>query len=129
MSLRNELPTLSAAQLEVMEVIWEKAECSVTDVWEVLRARRRVARNTVLTVITRLDEKGWLKRRPEGNGFLYRATATRETTQKQMVGELVATIFKGSAEGLVLTLLNETLPTDEANRIRSIIAKAKGRKK
>ena len=129
MSLRNELPTLSAAQLEVMEVIWEKGECSVTDVWEVLRVRRRVARNTVLTVITRLDEKGWLKRRPEGNGFLYRATATRETTQKQMVGELVATIFKGSAEGLVLTLLNETLPTDEANRIRSIIAKAKGRKK
>src|SRR2546423_525410 len=48
------LPALSEAQLEIMQLVWERGEVTVTDVWSVLAQRRGVARNTVLTLMDRL---------------------------------------------------------------------------
>jgi predicted transcriptional regulator len=53
-----ELPALSEAQLEIMNVIWDREACSVADVWKILHERRGVSRNTVHTLIARLEEKG-----------------------------------------------------------------------
>ena len=59
-------PALSEAQFEIMQVVWEGDEVTVTDVWNVLAQRRQVARNTVLTLMERLEKKGWLTRRADG---------------------------------------------------------------
>ena len=56
----NELPSLSPGQLEIMDVVWRHGEATVAEVWKALSARRQVARNTVLTMLARLEEKGWL---------------------------------------------------------------------
>ena len=61
----NRLPPLSDAQLEIMNVVWQLGEVSAGDVWNVLSERRSIARNTVQTVMTRLNEKGWLKHRKQ----------------------------------------------------------------
>src|SRR5437763_534664 len=52
------LPPLSAAQLEIMNVVWGRGEATVAEVWRALSARRKVARNTVLTMLARLEEEG-----------------------------------------------------------------------
>jgi BlaI family transcriptional regulator, penicillinase repressor len=123
---KAELPVLSEAQLEIMNVVWEQQECSVAEVWAVLNARRGVARNTVQTLIVRLEDKGWLTHREVGSAYLYRATVSRSDEQRRSVQRMIDTVFDGAAEGLVLTLLNgETLSTAEANRIRQIIANSK----
>jgi predicted transcriptional regulator len=123
------LPVLSEAQLEIMNVVWEQAECSVADVWKVLQERRGVSRNTVHTLIVRLEEKGWLTHRDAGSGFLYRATVSREETQQRSVQKMVETVFNGSAEGLVLALLNNpSVGNAEAARIRKLIDGARRRK-
>ena len=67
---------LSKAQTEIMEIIWEQEEVTVSEVWETLSQRRPVARNTVQTMMVRLEEKGWLKHRTLGRSFLYSAMAT-----------------------------------------------------
>src|SRR5262245_58335609 len=100
------LPALSEAQLEIMNVIWSADECAVADVWKVLHQRRGISRNTVHTLIARLEEKGWLAHREASGGFLYHATATREETQRRTLQKLIENVFNGSAEGLVLALLN-----------------------
>ena len=105
----QELPTLSDVQLEVMNTFWERTECSVADVWRVLNERRGVTRNTVHTLIVRLKEKGWLKRRDTDTGVPYSPTVSQASTQQQCVRRLIDTVFDGSAEGLVLTLLNMAL--------------------
>jgi BlaI family transcriptional regulator, penicillinase repressor len=126
----QELPTLSDAQLEIMDLIWRERECSVADVWKELAARRGISRNTVQTLMVRLEEKGWLTHREEGVGFLYRATVSRERTQQQSVQRMVDTVFNGSAEGLVLALLNGgTLSKAEADRIRKMILDARNGRK
>lgn len=84
------------------------------------------SRNTVQTVMTRLAEKGWLKHRKKGRAFLFRAAVPRETTLRGLVGRLVDTAFSGSAEGLVLAMLEgRGLSSEEADRIRKLIDDAK----
>ena len=128
MSRHDELPALSDVQLEIMNIVWERAACSVSDVWKVLSERRGVARNTVHTLIARLEDKGWLQRGEEDGRLVYSATVSRESNQQRSVRWLVENVFDGSPEGLVLTLLNEkTISRKEAERIRALIAKARRR--
>jgi BlaI family penicillinase repressor len=125
----NKLPALSEAHLEIMQVVWEAGEATVTDVWNVLSKRRRVARNTILTLIDRLEKKGWLTRRAAGQSYLYRATTPRTTTLGRVVHRLVDAAFAGSAEGLVVALLEgRGISREEAGRIRSLIDNAKTRR-
>ena len=120
---------MSEGQLEIMNVVWDHERCSVGDVWKVLKDRRGVTRNTVHTLIARLEEKGWLVHADEGNAFLYSATVSREEVRQRCVQRIIETVFDGSAEGLVLTLLGGgVLSKTEAGRIRDMIAQAKRRK-
>src|SRR5579872_1236861 len=107
MARRSALPRLSEAQLELMHIIWESGETTVGEVWRRLATRRRVARNTVLTLMERLVKKGWLRRRTAGHAFSYSAAVERQVTLGRIVGRLVDTAFGGSAEGLVIALLDE----------------------
>jgi BlaI family transcriptional regulator, penicillinase repressor len=126
---KHDLPALSEAQMEIMHVIWEHGECSVATVWKRLHERRGISRNTVHTLMVRLEEKGWLAHSEAAGGFLYRATVSRQQAQRGTVEKMVQTVFNGSAEGLVLALLEGgTLSKSEAGRIRQLINKAKLRK-
>lgn len=117
-----DLPPLSDAQLEIMGVVWERRETTVGEVWKEIAARRRVTRNTVLTLMDRLARKGWLRRREDGNVHWYSAAATRKATLSDVVRRVIDGAFGGSAEELVLTLLNTRgVSQDEAERIRQMI--------
>jgi predicted transcriptional regulator len=123
------LPPLTEAQIEIMNVVWDRGEATVADVWKALASYRKVARSTVLTMVARLEEKGWLIRDASGHAFRYRAAAPREATLGSVVLRLVDTAFGGSAEGLVMALLHgRGISKEEAARIRSMIAKAEGKK-
>jgi BlaI family transcriptional regulator, penicillinase repressor len=126
MAKSADFPQLSETQLEIMNLIWTAGEATVGEVWKALARRRKVARNTVLTLMERLEKKGWLLRRVEGHVFRYSAAVGREATLGKIVGRLVETAFDGSAEGLVMALLDERGVTSaEAERIRGMIDKAK----
>lgn len=118
-------PPLSEGQLEVMEVVWDRGEVSVTEVWNALKDRREIARNTVQTIMLRLDERGWLEHQEVGKHFTFRAAHPRQSSRRQLVQRLVDTAFNGSTDGLVLALLQERGVSDEeAERIRGLIADA-----
>lgn len=125
----DELPPLSDVQHEVMTVVWDLGRCSAADVWKVLDDRRGVSRNTVHTLLVRLEEKGWLSREVKDGNVLFFASVSRESTQRQCVRRLIDTVFSGSAEGLVLALLNQgTVTPSESARIRKLINQATGKK-
>jgi BlaI family transcriptional regulator, penicillinase repressor len=120
-----ELPPLSDAQLEIVNVVWDRGKATVADVWKTLSRRRKVSRNTISTMVTRLEEKGWLRRQAEGGSFLYSAALDREKVLTRMVRRMVDAAFQGSAEGLVLTLIEGgRLSADEVERIKAMLDKA-----
>lgn len=121
---------LSAAQQEIMDLVWEHNELSVSEVQAILGKQREIARNTVLTLMTRMYEKGWLKFRLEGRTRIYCAAITKEATGGQKVKELIEGVFGGSPEQLMNALLEyRGLDKKEAERIRKMIDQAERRRK
>jgi predicted transcriptional regulator len=113
---------LTAAQLQIMELFWERGELTVAQVWSALKAKRPIARNTVLTILTRLADKGWLKSRSEGKTFWFRASRPRLSTLRGIVGHVVDTAFGGSASRMLMTLLEaRPISPEEAQHIRELI--------
>lgn len=123
------LPPLSSAQLEIMHEVWKQGEVSVGEIRRILYPRRGISRNTVQTMMSRLEDKGWLTHRKVGQAFLYRAIHARKETQRSLVERLVETAFEGSAEGLILTLMEGRGLTPEMEEaIREMIRVAEVRR-
>ena len=66
--------------MEIMEVVWELGKASVFEVRDELSKRRQVARNTVRTMMERLEEKGWLTHRVIGRTYFYSALVPRDVS-------------------------------------------------
>jgi predicted transcriptional regulator len=133
MAVRHLAPrSLSRSQREIMEIVWDRGEVSAIEVREILSAKRDLAKNTVRTLLERMEEKGWLKHREDGRTFLYAALQPREASIGQKVLEVVEHICGGSPETLVTALLDyRGLRPDELKRIRHLLDQAhagKGRK-
>ena len=127
---QSDLPDLSPAQREIMEIIWERGEVTASEVQRVLSRTRKVARNTVRTLLERMEDKGWLKHRAEGRTFLYTAARPQHATVGQKVREIVETICGGSPETLITALLDyRGLHPDELKRIRQLLDQAQTRKR
>jgi predicted transcriptional regulator len=121
---------LTPTQLEIMQLVWDRGELSVAQVWKLLAGRRSVARNTVQTMLTRLADKGWLLVRAEGKAFYFRASRPRKSTVRGIMSQLIDTVFDGSAGRLVMTLLDDRrIPADELRRIRERIERAERRER
>jgi BlaI family transcriptional regulator, penicillinase repressor len=122
---RNPPAPLSARQMEIMNVVWARGKVTVAEVWEIMAQRRKVARNTVQTIMTRLEDKGWLGHVEEGAAFRYFARRRRETTLKGLVAHLVENAFAGSTDSLVMALLESRgVSEEESRRILAIIEQA-----
>ena len=122
---KQDLPPLSEAQLEIMNIVWNQGNTTVGNIGKELNKHRSVSRNTVSTMVTRLEEKGWLRHQVVGGTFLYSSTRPREKVLSRLVHRLVDAAFQGSAEGLVLTLLEGgRLSAEEVERIKTMVEKA-----
>lgn len=126
---RAVVPDLSPAQQEIMEIVWQRGEVTATELLRVLSQRRKIARNTVRTLLERMEEKGWLQHATEGRTFLYAAARPRSESIGHKVREVVDTICNGSPETLVAALLDyRGLGAEELNRIRKMLDEAKAGK-
>ena len=116
--------SLTAAQVEIMDVVWASGSvgATVAEIWQTLGARREVARTTVLTMVRRLENRGWLTRREGRHGRRFVATDGKEKTSVRMAVQFVAELFNGSASELVRSLLgSHQVTAEELRRLRELI--------
>lgn len=78
---KDKLPTLSDVQLEIVQIVWDRGEVTVTDAWNLLCQRRPVSRNTVVTMMTRLAKKGWLLAPARQHLLLFRRHRARHDAE------------------------------------------------
>ena len=122
---RPTLPGLSQSQREIMEIVWDRGEVSAIEVRDILSKKRDLAKNTVRTLLDRMEEKGWLKHREDGRTYLYSAAQPREASIGQKVLEVVEHVCGGSPEELVTALLDyRGLSPQELKRIRTMLDEA-----
>jgi len=90
-----------------MKVVWELETATVRDVYEALLRRRKVAYTTVMTMMKILEDKGYLKKRQAERAYVYRPAQPKAQVIGAMVREFVNRVFNGSAEPLLVHLVEE----------------------
>ncbi len=120
--MRRRTPTLTEQELEIMKVIWDRGDSTVRDVYEALLEHRRIAYTTVMTMMNILEQKGHLKRTQAERAYLYKPSKPRQQVIGAMVREFVDRVFNGSAEPLLLHLVeDEKLSERDLEEIRRMI--------
>ena len=90
-----------------MKVVWDLESATVRDVYEALLKRRKVAYTTVMTMMNILEEKGYLKKKQADRAYLYRPAQPQRQVIGAMVRDFVNRVFNGSAEPLLVHLVEE----------------------
>ena len=114
---------LGTAELEVLKALWERRRATVRQVLTQLHEQgRRVAYTTVLTVLTRLEQKGVVKSDKSGMAYVYRPMLTRATVTKSRLRSLIEQLYDGAAGPLVLQLMREKkFSADEIAQLQKLI--------
>ncbi len=122
-------PQLGELETEIMNAIWELKEANVQAVVDMLRPRRKLAYTTVMTVMSRLADKGYLNRRKDGRSFVYTPGPSRDAVAGRMLNQVVDRLYQGAAGKAIAHLLaDEEVDEEELDRLEALIrAKRKER--
>lgn len=102
---RRKSEQMTPLELEIMQVLWEIGPASVQSVQKALK--RELAYTTVQTMLTVLHRKKKVKRVLKDKAHIYKPTVTRDKFTGHAVREFIDRLFGGSAEGLVVSLIQE----------------------
>lgn len=105
-----------------MKIVWQSGASTVRDVYESLLERRKIAYTTVMTMMNILEQKGYLKKTQKDRAYVYQATRPQKQVIRGMVREFVDRVFNGSAEPLLLHLVEDRrLSEEDLQEIRRIM--------
>lgn len=121
-------PTLTAAEAEVMIVIWGHPQASIPDIVE--RMSRELAYTTVMTTVKILEEKGFVaKCGKRGRAYLYEALIDRDEVRGSMSSELARRLFGGSVKSMVLSLVQQgSINAEDLAEVKDLIEQLEARK-
>jgi BlaI family transcriptional regulator, penicillinase repressor len=105
--MRHRSTTLTEQELEIMKIVWERETATVRDVYEALLERRKVAYTTVMTMMKILEQKKYLKKNQSERAYVYRPAQPKGQVIGAMVRDFVNRVFNGSAEPLLVHLVEE----------------------
>src|SRR5712671_5069289 len=123
-------PVLTVQELEIMKVVWGLGASTVRDVYEAMLERRKIAYTTVMTMMNILEQKGYLKKTQKDRAYVYQATRPQKQVIRGMVREFVDRVFNGSAEPLLLHLVEDRRDSEQdLEEIRLMMRESAERKK
>ena len=118
--------TLTDAELEIMQVVWDHGKTTVRDVYETLNERRKLAYTTVLTMMKLLEHKGFLSRDDSERTHVYRPRRKRDRVVTAMVDDFVDRVFRGAARPLLMHLIEENdLSAEEIEQLAELARRKK----
>lgn len=119
-------PTLTEAELRIMDVLWQRGSGTVQEVLERLSLRPALAYNSVLTTIRVLEKKGYVAHSAtDGRAHVYVPLIAQGEARKSEIRHLVSRFFKNSHEQLVLNILEERgIEPEELNRLRRMLERS-----
>ena len=122
---KNADPPLTPLELEIMSVLWETGPANVQTVQAKLTTRD-LAYTTVQTMLNVLHRKGRVKRQLKERAYIYRPLLSRQKAVTQAVGEMLDRFFGGSADSLVLSLVETRhLTAEKLARLQKLLEESK----
>jgi BlaI family penicillinase repressor len=115
--------SLTPLELEIMNVLWETGPANVQTVQSRIQGRE-LAYTTVQTMLNVLYRKGRVRRQLKDRAYVYRPILSRQKAIKQAVGDMLDRFFGGSADSLVLNLVETRhLTPEKLAQIQALLAR------
>ena len=114
--LKKVLGDLEAA---IMEAVWMRDRVTVRDIYETLRQQRKLAYTTVMTVMSRLADKGLLDKEKQGHTFVYRAATTRDEFTRGTIGKILGELLDDFGSP-VLSHFVETVGREDPQKMEEL---------
>lgn len=111
-------------ELQILKILWRLGQSSAQSVRAALAddEDRELARTTVVTTLNIMNDKGLVSRELSGKAYLFSPAVQKKEVSQGMLGDLLSRVFDGSAEALLLNLLeSEHVSDDEHRQLRKVI--------
>jgi predicted transcriptional regulator len=118
---RRPSPTLTEAEYRLMNILWDLGDGTVAEIHGRLEDRP-IAYTTVLSTLTILERKGYVRHTTRGKANVYEPRVGRDDARRSVIENILATFFDGSPRTLMLNLLEtERLDPEEERRLRELL--------
>ena len=123
---RKQSETLTAAELRLMDILWERGSATVNDVMDALPEEPPLAYNTVLTTLRILERKGYVRHQKNSRAFVFSPVIDHRQASQSAVGYVVSRFFRNSPKALVLRILeDQKLDPRQLQRLKQMIEESK----
>ena len=119
-------PNISEAEWEVMRVIWDSGQKSITaqEVVDALSPRRDWSVRTIKTLLNRLVKKNALGFDEEGKRYRYWSKVTQEQCVRSESSSFLDRVFGGQAAPMLNYFVTHAkLSADEIAQLKKILSK------
>ena len=112
-------------ELKILKILWAESPLPVREVRSRLATQgRALAHTTVITTLNTMCDKKQLRRKKEGNAFLFAPRVKEDSVSQSMLGDLIERLFDGSTSSLVLSLFDrKDIDADEVRELRRLLDK------
>ena len=125
---RPKAEQLTPLELEIMHVLWEEGPANVQTVQQKLK--RPLAYTTVQTMLNILHRKAKVKRTLKDRAYFYKPVVSRTHVARQHIGDIIDRLFGGSAESLVMSLVETNhLTAKKLARLQRLLEENRDEKK
>ena len=112
----------TAAELQILQVIWDRGPSTVREVHEALREEKALGYTTVLKLMQIMTTKGLVRRNEDQRAHVYEAQQPAEKTKRQLAADMLERVFDGSARELMLHALAAQRSTrQEIEELRNLL--------
>jgi len=116
-------PGISDAEREVLQSLWDDGPGTVRAMQERMAARGpEWTRSTVITLLQRLEKKGYVASDRSGFAFVFRAAVSREDVLRQRLQEVADELADGRAAPLLVAFAQgQRFTAEELRNLRQLI--------
>ena len=112
----------TAAELQILQVLWDRGPSTVRDVHEALQAEKALGYTTVLKLMQIMTTKGLVRRNEDQRAHVYEAQQPAEKTKRQLAADVLERVFDGSARELMLhALAAQRSSRQEIEELRNLL--------
>lgn len=125
---KNYGKVLGGLEVQIMGILWQSQEqISVSDVVKTLSKKRNIAYTTIMTIMTRLTDKGLLKRTSSGKAYLYKPAYSKDTFLTRISKQIIKNLVSSFGETAIAHFAEEleNIPPDKKQKLLNILKEAK----
>lgn len=114
-------------ELAILKILWQRGPSTVRQVRDELAEERDLAYTSVMTIMTIMADKGYVRRRKSKGSYVYRPVLEQQSAARAMLSDVVNRVFDGSAAAAAVHLLESAeIDPAELHELQQLLASKRG---